>query len=91
MDYGLGIIGWIILGGLAGWVASLIVGTDRQQGLLANIVVGIIGALLGGFLLGLFGVSGVTGFNLWSFVVALLGAVIALWLWRMFAGRTRTV
>ena len=52
---GLGIIGWIVLGGLAGWIASMIAGTNSGQGLLGNIVVGIIGAFLGGFIFGLFG------------------------------------
>jgi uncharacterized membrane protein YeaQ/YmgE (transglycosylase-associated protein family) len=50
MESGLGIISWIIFGALAGWVASLIAGTNREQGWLENIIVGIIGAFLGGFL-----------------------------------------
>ena len=86
----MGIIGWIILGGLAGWVASMIAGTNREQGLLGNIVVGIVGGVIGGFIVNLFGVDGVTGFNLWSFAVALLGAVVALWIWKAMSGR-RTV
>lgn len=85
----MGIIGWIVLGGLAGWVASMVMGNDKQQGLLGNIVVGIIGALIGGFIVGMFGGSGVTGFNLWSFGVALLGAIIALWIARMFKGKSK--
>ncbi|MBC7565228.1 GlsB/YeaQ/YmgE family stress response membrane protein, partial [Candidatus Saccharibacteria bacterium] len=72
---GLGIIGWIVLGGLAGWVASMIAGTNARQGLLGNIIAGIIGGVVGGFVFGLFGSSGVTGFNLWSFLVALVGAI----------------
>lgn len=88
---GLGIIGWIVLGGLAGWVASMIAGTDARQGLLGNIVAGIIGALVGGFILSLFGGVGVTGFNLWSFVVALLGAVVVLFIWRAITGGRKTV
>lgn len=80
------IIGWIILGGLAGWVASMIMGNNAEQGVLGNIIVGIIGGLLGGFIFGMFGGSGVTGFNLWSFVVAVIGAVIALWIMRFFRG-----
>lgn len=84
---GLGFIGWIVLGGLAGWVASMIAGTDARQGLLGNIVVGIVGGLVGGFVFGLFGGSGVTGFNLWSFLVALVGAVILLFIWRAITGR----
>ncbi|MBC7943305.1 GlsB/YeaQ/YmgE family stress response membrane protein [Candidatus Saccharibacteria bacterium] len=85
----MGIIGWIILGGLAGWVASMIAGTNQQQGMLGNIVVGVVGGVLGGFVVSLFGVDGITGFNLWSFAVALLGAVIALWAWKMFGGGSR--
>ncbi len=85
----MGIIGWIILGGLAGWIASMIAGTDSEQGMLGNIIVGIIGAILGGFVLSLFGIDGITGFNLWSFAVALLGAVIALWAWKALRGGNR--
>lgn len=85
--YNMGIIGWIILGGLAGWVASMIAGTNAQQGLLGNIVVGIVGGLLGGFVFNLLGGVGVTGFNLWSFFVAVVGAVIALFIWKAFTGK----
>jgi uncharacterized membrane protein YeaQ/YmgE (transglycosylase-associated protein family) len=84
---GLGFIGWIVLGGLAGWVASMIVGTNGKQGLLGNIIAGIIGAFVGGFILNLFGGIGVTGFNFWSFLVALLGAVVVLSIWRAITGR----
>ena len=84
---GLGFIGWIVLGGLAGWVGSMIAGTNKSQGLLGNIVVGIIGGLLGGFIFGLLGGSGVTGFNLWSFLVALVGAVVLLFIWKAITGR----
>lgn len=82
----MGIIGWIILGGLAGWIASMIAGTNARQGFIGNIVIGIIGAFLGGFIMNLLGVDGVTGFNLYSLLVALLGAVVALWLFRMLSG-----
>jgi len=83
----MGIIGWIVLGGLAGWVASMIVGTNGQQGLLGNIVAGIIGGVLGGFIFNLLGGAGVTGFNLWSFLVALIGAIIVLLIWKAITGR----
>jgi len=83
----MGLIGWIILGGLAGWVASMIMGNDKQQGLLGNIIVGIIGAGIGGFVVSLIGGEGITGFNIWSFVVALLGAIILIWLWRLITGK----
>ncbi len=74
----MGLLSWIILGGLAGWIASMIVGVDKSMGIMKNILVGIIGALIGGFVLSVFGGVGVTGFNIWSLLVAVLGAVILL-------------
>ena len=70
----MGILLWIIFGALVGWVASMLVG--GEGGLLMNIIIGIIGAVLGGWVMSFFGNTGVTGFNLYSFLVALLGAVI---------------
>lgn len=69
---------FIILGAAAGWIASAIMGTRKQQGLGLDIVVGIVGALVGGFVFNLIGRSGVTGFNLYSLLVAVVGAVILL-------------
>lgn len=74
------ILAWIILGALAGWIASMVMGRDAQMGALANIVVGIIGAVVGGLLMNVFGQPGVTGFNLYSLIVATLGAIVALFL-----------
>ncbi len=74
----MGILSWIVLGGIAGWIASLIMKTNESMGILANIVVGIVGALIGGFLVSLFGGMGVTGFNVWSLLVAVLGSVVLL-------------
>lgn len=71
---------WIILGAVAGWIASMIMGRDAQMGALANIVVGIVGALIGGFLFNLLGLPGDTGFNLWTLLVAIVGAVVLLFL-----------
>ena len=71
----MGIILWIIFGGIVGWVASLIMKTDAQQGLILNIVVGILGAVIGGWLMSFLGEGSVSGFNLYSFGVALIGAV----------------
>lgn len=79
----MGIILWIVFGALVGWIASLIMKTDAEQGPLLNIVVGIIGAAVGGFVMSSIGESGVTGFNLYSFIVALLGAVVLIALVRM--------
>lgn len=78
----MGIILWIIFGGLVGWVASLIMHTDAEQGVLLNIIVGVVGASLGGFIMGGIGKSGVGGFNFYSFLVALLGAVVLIFLVR---------
>lgn len=81
------IITWVVIGGLAGWVASIITKTDAEQGLIGNIVAGVIGGVVGGFLVGLLGGEGFTGFNIWSFLVALLGAVVVLALWKAITGR----
>jgi uncharacterized membrane protein YeaQ/YmgE (transglycosylase-associated protein family) len=70
----MGIIIWIIFGALVGWIASAIMGTS--DGVLMDIVIGIVGAVIGGWLMSAFGSSGVTGFNLYSFFVAIVGAVV---------------
>jgi uncharacterized membrane protein YeaQ/YmgE (transglycosylase-associated protein family) len=70
------LLGWIILGGLAGWLASALM--HHPEGCLMNVVIGIVGAVLGGFVFHLLGGVGITGFNLWSFVVAVVGAVLLL-------------
>jgi uncharacterized membrane protein YeaQ/YmgE (transglycosylase-associated protein family) len=92
MNPGYGILMWIIIGALAGWIGSKIMGTDARQGGLANVIVGVVGAVLGGFLTRVFfGDSpGNNGF-IASFFVALLGAVIVIGLWRAVAGRRRVV
>lgn len=81
------ILVWIIFGGIAGWIASIITRTNDQLGLVGNIVVGIIGAILGGFLVGLLGGPRVDGFNVTSFVVALIGAVVLLLVVKMVSRR----
>lgn len=80
----MGILAWIILGGLAGWFASMIAGNNAEQGVVGNIIVGIIGAFIGGFIFNLLGGTGVTGFNLWSLIVAVIGSVILLFILRSF-------
>ncbi len=72
----MGILLWIVFGGLVGWIASMIMSTNNQQGLFLNIIVGIIGALLGGWIMSYFGKTDITGFNLYSFAVAILGACL---------------
>ncbi len=74
----MGLIVWIILGALAGWVASIITGRNKRMGCIANIVVGVVGALIGGFLMNILGRTGITGFNVQSLLVAVLGAVVFL-------------
>ncbi len=78
---------YVVFGGIVGWIASMMMGTDAQQGILGNIIVGIVGAFLGGFIMNAFGQTGVSGFNLYSFIVALLGSVVLLWLYRTFTHR----
>lgn len=73
---------WIVLGALAGWIAGAIMGTSK--GLLTNIIVGIVGAVLGGWLFNRFGSAGVTGFNVYSLLVAVVGAIILLVIVRAF-------
>jgi uncharacterized membrane protein YeaQ/YmgE (transglycosylase-associated protein family) len=70
---------WIIFGALAGWIASIIMKRNAQMGALANIIVGIVGAFIGGLLFNAFGAPGVTGFNLQSILVAVIGAIVLLW------------
>ncbi len=82
------IIGWLVIGALAGWIASMIAGTNAQQGWVMNVVVGIVGALIGGFLVNLLMPgANVGGFNLISLIVAIVGAVILLGVYKMVAGR----
>jgi len=72
------IIGWIVIGALAGWIASLITGNDKKMGAGMNILVGVIGGFIGGIVMNLLGGYGVTGFNFWSLIVATIGAIILL-------------
>lgn len=80
------IIGWIVLGLIAGFIASHLV-NRRGEGLLLDIVLGIVGAIVGGWLFELFGAEGVTGFNLYSMVVAVIGAVVVLFIYHLAVGR----
>jgi uncharacterized membrane protein YeaQ/YmgE (transglycosylase-associated protein family) len=84
----MGIISWIILGLIAGFIGSKIVESEGQ-GLWLNIALGIVGALVGGFLFDLFGASGVTGLNIYSMIVAIVGSVIVLLIYNTLTGRRR--
>ncbi len=74
----MGLLSWIVFGALAGWVASLLLGRGHRMGCLANVIVGVVGAVVGGLLMNLLGSYGVTGFDLRSFGVAVLGAIVFL-------------
>jgi uncharacterized membrane protein YeaQ/YmgE (transglycosylase-associated protein family) len=81
------IIAWIVLGLIAGFIASKIF-VGSGQGMLMDIVLGIVGAVVGGYLFNALGSTGVTGFNLCSMFVAVIGAVVILWLYHLIAGRS---
>ena len=84
----MGIISWIILGLIAGYIGSKIV--DKQgQGFWLNIALGIIGALVGGFLFDFFGSTGVTGLNIWSMIVAIVGSAVVLLIYNAVTGPRR--
>jgi len=80
------IIGWIVLGLIAGFIASKIV-NKQGEGLILDIVLGVIGAVIGGFLFNQFGAAGVTGFNIYSMFVAVVGAVVLLVVYHLITGR----
>ena len=80
------IIAWLVLGLIAGFIASKI-SVGSGQGVILDIVLGIVGAFVGGFLFSFVGAAPVTGFNIYSMIVAIIGAVVVLWLYHMVAGR----
>jgi len=81
------IIAWIVLGLIAGFIASKLVSVSGQ-GLLMDIVLGIVGAVVGGYLFTALGATGITGFNIYSMFVAIVGAAVLLWLYHAIAGRS---
>lgn len=81
----MGWIAWIILGGVAGAIAKYIM--KEEGGLLKNIVLGILGAVVGGWLMSLIGGQGVEKFNLWGLLVAVIGAIIIIYIGRVISGR----
>lgn len=72
---------WIILGAIAGWIADMIMKSDH--GVIEDIILGVVGAFVGGFILSFLGQSGVTGFNIYSLIVAVIGAVVLIFLGRL--------
>jgi uncharacterized membrane protein YeaQ/YmgE (transglycosylase-associated protein family) len=83
----MGWIAWLVVGAIAGWLASRVV--QSRHGLLGNIIVGVIGAVIGGFLFNQVGIPGATGFNAWSIGVAFSGACVLLGLIQIFGGGRR--
>lgn len=84
----MGVIAWIVLGLIAGFLASLLV-NKSGEGFLGDIVLGIIGAVVGGFIAHLVGIHGITGFNIYSMLIAVLGAVICLVVYHAIIGSSR--
>jgi uncharacterized membrane protein YeaQ/YmgE (transglycosylase-associated protein family) len=82
----MGILSWIILGLIAGFIGGKIVNSEGQ-GFWLNMALGIIGALVGGYLFSLFGSTGVTGLNLWSMIVAIVGSIVVLLIYNAVSGR----
>jgi uncharacterized membrane protein YeaQ/YmgE (transglycosylase-associated protein family) len=83
----MGILAWLVVGLIAGVLAKLIMPGDDPGGIIVTIIIGIVGAFVGGFVVNLFGRAGVSGFNIWSILVATLGAIILLAVYRLVAPR----
>lgn len=83
------IISWIIVGGIAGWIASMIMGKNAQMGLVANIVAGVLGAFVMGLLVSLVTEGGgmPEAFSIWGFVAAIIGACLLIFVWKLITGR----
>ena len=84
------IIAWIVLGLIAGFIASKLV-NKTGEGLIVDIILGIVGAVVGGFVFNQLGAAGVTGFNLYSMLVAVIGAVLVLVVYHLVTGRRAVV
>ncbi|MCB1536385.1 MAG: GlsB/YeaQ/YmgE family stress response membrane protein [Rhodoblastus sp.] len=80
------VIAWVILGLIAGFIGSKIV-NKSGQGFLLDVALGVIGAVVGGFIFNFFGAAGVTGLNIYSLIVAVVGSVVVLWVYHQVAGR----
>jgi uncharacterized membrane protein YeaQ/YmgE (transglycosylase-associated protein family) len=81
------VLAWVVLGLIAGFVASNIL-TRSGRGLLLDLVLGVVGAVVGGFLFTAIGATGITGFNLYSMLVAIVGAIVVLWAYHALSGRS---
>ena len=81
------ILAWIVVGIIAGWLARMVIPGAGPAGLLEDLVLGVVGAIVGGWVFNAFGYPGATGVNIGSIIVAFVGAVGVLWLMRLFTGR----
>lgn len=79
------ILAMIVLGALAGWIASMIMGTNSQQNIIGDVLLGVVGAILGGFLVNLFGYTAPDGLNVYSILVSVLGAVALIYIGRFLS------
>lgn len=84
------ILAWIIVGVIAGFLAKAVVPGEGPGGVLGDLVVGVVGAIIGGWVMNSFGHAGANGINIWSIFVAFLGAVILLFIMRALTGRRAT-
>lgn len=84
----MGIISWIILGLIAGALAKFLMPGKDPGGFIVTIVIGIVGAIVGGFIASAIGLGTVTGFNIGSIIIAVLGSILLLWLYRLIKGRS---
>jgi uncharacterized membrane protein YeaQ/YmgE (transglycosylase-associated protein family) len=87
----LGIISWIVVGLIAGLLAKFLLPGDDPGGLIITTLIGMAGAVVGGVLIGVLGGAGATGFNVWSILVATLGAAVLLFVYRLITGGRKTV
>jgi uncharacterized membrane protein YeaQ/YmgE (transglycosylase-associated protein family) len=83
----MGVISWIILGLIAGWIASKLV-NKTGSGIFMDIALGVVGAIVGGVLARLVGIHGVTGLNIYSLIIAVIGSVVVLWIYHAVVART---
>jgi uncharacterized membrane protein YeaQ/YmgE (transglycosylase-associated protein family) len=86
----MGLLSWIVFGLIAGAIAKLLMPGKDPGGCILTVIIGVVGALLGGFLATWLGYGGISGFDFRSFVIAVLGSILLLGLWRLMAGRRRT-
>jgi uncharacterized membrane protein YeaQ/YmgE (transglycosylase-associated protein family) len=83
--FGLNLISWLLLGLIAGFIASKLV-NKSGEGIVLDIILGILGAVVGGWIFNQMGSAGVTGFNVWSIVVSVVGAIVVLLIWHAIRG-----